>query len=66
MKAIAQRVWSEPAVFIGLLTSIGLIVITVATGDKWDTATIAGVIAPLASALGIRGYVSPTHKEPHE
>jgi ascorbate-specific PTS system EIIC-type component UlaA len=59
MKVIAARVWREPAVFIGLLTTVGLVVITLATGDKWDAATIAGVIAPLAAALGIRQLVTP-------
>jgi hypothetical protein len=57
---IARRVWHEPAVFLGLITSIALVVITLATGDKWDTATIAGVAAPLVSALGIRELVTPT------
>jgi hypothetical protein len=57
---IARRVWHEPAVFLGLIASIALVVITLATGDKWDTATIAGVAAPLVSALGIRELVTPT------
>ena len=61
MKEIVTRVWHEPAVFIGLLASVALAVITIATGDPWDTAAIAGVIAPLASALGIRQLVTPTH-----
>lgn len=60
MSEIARRVWHEPAVFLGLITSIALVVITLATGDKWDTATIAGVAAPLVSALGIRELVTPT------
>jgi hypothetical protein len=61
---IARRVWHEPAVFIGLLASIALAVITLATGDPWDTATIAGVAAPLVSALGIRELVTPTGGKP--
>jgi hypothetical protein len=64
MSEIAVRVWREPAVFIGLLTSVALLVIKLATGDPWDTATIAGVAAPLVSALGIRELVSPVAKEP--
>lgn len=59
MSEIAKRAWREPAVFLGLVTSIILAVITVATGDKWDTAAIVAVIAPLASALGIRQLVTP-------
>ena len=60
MSEIAKRAWREPAVFIGLLTSIVLAVITLATGDKWDTAAITAVIAPLAAALGTRQLVTPT------
>lgn len=59
MGEIAKRAWREPAVFLGLATSIALAVITLATGDPWDAATIAGVVAPLVSALGIRELVSP-------
>lgn len=59
MKVIAERVYREPAVFIGLLTSIALLVITLLTGDPWDAATIAGIAAPLISALGIRATVTP-------
>jgi len=59
MSTIAIRAWREPAVFIGLLTTIALVIITLATGDHWDTATIAGVAAPLLSALGIRALVAP-------
>lgn len=61
MSEIARRVWHEPAVAIGLLASIALAVITVATGDPWDAATIAGVAGPLVSALGIRQLVTPWH-----
>jgi hypothetical protein len=59
MSEIARRAWREPAVFIGLLVSIALAVIAAATGDHWDTATIAGVAAPLLAALGIRQFVTP-------
>jgi hypothetical protein len=67
MSEIAKRVWREPAVFLGFVTSAALAIITIATGDKWDTAAIVAVIAPLASALGIRQLVTPTmgaHDEP--
>lgn len=60
MSEIARRVWHEPAVLLGLLATIALVIITLATGDPWDTATIAGVAAPLVSALGIRELVTPT------
>jgi hypothetical protein len=63
MSEIVKRAWREPAVFLGLLTSAALVVITLATGDPWDTAAIAAVIAPLASALGIRQLVTPTSSD---
>lgn len=59
MSEILRRVWHEPAVAIGLITSVALAVITIATGDPWDAAAIVGVIAPIASALGIRQLVTP-------
>jgi hypothetical protein len=59
MQVILQRVWREPAVFIGLITSIAIFVIKLATGDPWDTATIGAVPAPLIAALGIRQLVTP-------
>jgi len=64
MKEIVVRVWREPAVAIGLLVSLVLLVITLATGDKWDTSTILAVIAPFASSLGIRQLVSPASGSP--
>lgn len=63
MSDIARRAWHEPAVFIGLLVTGALVVITLATGDPWDTATITGVLAPLLSALGIRQLVTPAAVE---
>jgi hypothetical protein len=51
--------WKEPAVFIGALVSIALLILAIITGDTWDVATIAGIVAPIASALGIRGLVTP-------
>jgi hypothetical protein len=59
MKGIGERAWREPAVAIGLLASIILLAIKLISGDPWDTATVAGVAAPLISALGIRQVVTP-------
>ena len=59
MKPIALTVWREPAACIGLLTSVAILVVTLLTGDPWDSSTILAVIAPLASSLGIRQLVSP-------
>jgi hypothetical protein len=61
MKAIAQRVWEEPAVAIGLLTSLALIALNL-LGDDTDTVNWIEVAAPLLAALGIRPLVTPTAK----
>ena len=60
MKPILQRVWKEPAVFIGLLTSIVLAILAIITSAHWDASLIVGIVAPLASSLGIRSLVTPT------
>ena len=65
MSELVKRAWREPCVFLGLMTSAVLLVITVATGDPWDTAAIAGIAAPLLSALGIRELVTPAYDAPH-
>jgi len=65
MREIITRAYREPAVAIGLLTSIALAVITVATGDPFDTAAIAGIAAPLLASLGIRELVTPATPPPH-
>lgn len=59
MSEIAKRIWREPAVFIGFITSAAMALVIVLSGDPWDVAAIVGVIAPLASALGIRELVTP-------
>ena len=61
MIKIMNRVWYEPAVFIGFLTSLIMVIVTWTSGD-WDTPTIIGIIAPLASSLGIREFVTPVAK----
>jgi len=60
MSVIGKRIWTEPAVAIGLLTSILLAVLALITGTSWDTSTIVGIAAPFLSSLGIRQFVSPT------
>ena len=59
MKVIAQRVWQEPAVGIGLLTSLVLLVVNLLGTSNWDAATVLSVLGPFASAIGIRSVVSP-------
>ena len=63
MKSVAQQLWNEPAAFIGLMTSILLAVIAVVTGTDWNAQTILGIVAPVASGLGIRQLVTPVAKE---
>jgi outer membrane biosynthesis protein TonB len=62
MKTIAQRVWREPAVCIGLLTSVILLVLQLIGDNKFTADTIIAIVAPFASALGIRQLVTPTAK----
>jgi hypothetical protein len=59
MKVIAQRLWTEPAAAIGLLTSLLLLALALVSGADWDASVIAGIAAPFVSALGIRQTVSP-------
>lgn len=58
MKRIVLLVWNEPAVVIGLATSVALGVVNV--GEHWTAQTIAEVFAPFVSSLGIRQFVSPS------
>ena len=64
MRVIGRRIWTEPAVAIGLLTSILLAVVALVTGTSWDTSTIVGIAAPFLSSLGIRQFVSPVSQSP--
>lgn len=61
MKEIARRVWDEPAVAIGLLTSLALVALNL-LGDDTDTINWIEVAAPLLAALGIRPLVWPDGK----
>ena len=62
MKPIAQRLWNEPAAFIGALVSVGLLVLNLLGNPEWSAQQIVEIIAPLASALGIRQLVTPVAK----
>ena len=61
MKPILNRLLTEPAVVIGLLTSIIIAVLAVVTDADWDAALIVAVIGPFAASLGIRPLVAPAH-----
>lgn len=62
MKEIAKRIWNEPAVFIGFMTALALVVINLIGNNEWGFEQIIAVLAPLLSALGIRQAVIPTAK----
>ena len=62
MKTLIQKLWTEPAAFVGLLVSIGLAIGTIVTGGAWDWETIVAVTAPLLTSLGIRQVVTPAVK----
>jgi C4-dicarboxylate transporter len=64
VKEIITRAYHEPAIFLGLLASVVMALITIISGDGWDITAIASVIAPLAAALGIREVVTPVLGEP--
>lgn len=59
MRTIAEQVWREPAAAIGLLTSVLLALIALISDAELDAQTLIGIVAPFASAIGIRGLVSP-------
>lgn len=62
MKEIAKRIWNEPAVAIGLFTTLVLLVINLVGDNEWGFEAIIAVLAPLLSALGIRQTVIPAAK----
>jgi hypothetical protein len=62
MKEIARKVWEEPAVAIGLLVSIALLVGALLTDTDFDWEAIVAILAPFLSGLGIRPLVKPTAK----
>ena len=59
MKPLIQKLWTEPAAFIGLLTTIALAIGAVITGSDWSWEAIVAIIAPLLTGLGIRQAVTP-------
>lgn len=61
MKVIAARIWNEPAVCIGFLTTAVAAAYAAATGVTFDAATVGVILLPLASSLGIRQVVSPSY-----
>lgn len=64
MKVILQRIWKEPAVCIGLLASLILLLLEFLGDDKFTADSIIAICAPLVSALGIRQTVTPALEPP--
>lgn len=63
MRTIAERVWLEPAVAIGFLTTVAVGIVNLVAGS-FDVQNIVGTLAPLVSSLGIRQTVTPVRKKP--
>lgn len=59
MREIGERIWREPAVCIGLLVSLGLLVANLIGTPDWSAQGIIAILAPFASSLGIRQLVAP-------
>lgn len=66
MKEIAKRVWSEPAVAIGLAASLLLLVLQLLDDNNFTADTIISIAAPFLSALGIRQVVTPAIQQTNE
>ena len=65
MKVIAHKVWHEPAVFIGLLVTLGLLAGAILVRSRrLAVEHIIAILAPLATALGIRTQVKPAREDP--
>lgn len=62
MKEIGRRVWNEPAVAIGLLVTIVLLVINIIADSDWGWETIVFILSPLLTSLGVRPLVKPMAK----
>jgi hypothetical protein len=62
MKVIASKIWNEPAVTIGFLVSVALLVANILADKDWGAESIIAILAPLAASLGIRGLVMPMSK----
>lgn len=66
MKEIGKRIWNEPAVALGALVTVALLVAGLLADTEWDALTISAVAAPLVTSLGIRPLVTPAAKAEEE
>lgn len=64
MKPLAQKLYREPAAFIGFVTTVALAIGAIITGSDWSWEAIVAIVAPLASGLGIRQVVTPATQTP--
>ena len=62
MKQIAKQIWNEPSAFIGLCVTLVLLAAALISHQAIDVGIIAGILAPLLTGLGIRGFVTPVKK----
>jgi hypothetical protein len=62
VKPLLNKLWLEPAAFIGLVVTLGLLVLNILGDTDWSVETIIEIAAPLITGLGIRQLVVPTPK----
>ena len=62
VKPLLQKLWTEPAAFIGLVVTAALAIGAVITGSDWTWEAIVAIVAPLLTGLGIRETVVPLAK----
>jgi hypothetical protein len=62
VKTIVKQVWTEPAVAIGLLASLILLVLQFIGDNEFTADTIISIAAPFVTSLGIRQAVTPIGK----
>ena len=64
MIVVWERIRNEPAVFLGLLASVLILVLQLANQEMKGVDDVIEVLSPLASSLGIRQMVTPTAQLP--
>jgi hypothetical protein len=62
MKSVAQKLWNEPAAFLGLVATLILLVLNILGDSDWSLEQVVNILAPLVTGLGIRQLVVPTTK----
>jgi hypothetical protein len=62
VKVVGQKLWNEPAAFLGLLVTLGLLVLNILGDSDWSLEQCINIAAPFATGIGIRQLVTPTTK----